>query len=95
MVNKDKGEHELQVMAEKTGAVRAGEPLSPEQLAFAQLLVHRCAEIADRRDPDERPGAAIRNAFSLKERRAVGRPRVRPPARTAAANDGLGDPAAD
>jgi hypothetical protein len=65
---------EISAMARHAGLLAEGETLSAEVRDFANLIAHSCADIADRRDPSERPGAAIRRAFGLKERRAVGRP---------------------
>jgi hypothetical protein len=61
-------------MAKHAGLLAEGEALPENLREFANLIAHSCADIADRRDPAERPGAAIRSAFGLKERRAVGRP---------------------
>ncbi|HSV52707.1 MAG TPA: hypothetical protein VLJ57_11355 [Burkholderiaceae bacterium] len=70
-------DEELASMAVQIGMAVEGVPIPPEYRAFANLVAHRCAEIADRRDPSVRPGAAIRGAFGLKDRRKVGRPRER------------------
>ena len=70
-------DEELAAMAVQAGLLAEGETLPPAYRAFANLIAHQCADIADRREPDERPGAVIRSAFGLKDRRKVGRPRVR------------------
>jgi hypothetical protein len=67
-------DEELAAMAVQIGLLTEGEPLPPEYRAFANLIAHQCADIADRREPDARPGAVIRSAFGLKDRRKVGRP---------------------
>lgn len=65
---------EISSMAKHAGLLAEGSVLPKEIRDFANLIAHSCADIADRRDPAERPGSAIRRAFGLKERRAVGRP---------------------
>lgn len=58
-------DEELAAMAVQLGILHEGKSLPKEYRDFAVLIAYRCADIADRRDPDERPGAAIKAAFAV------------------------------
>lgn len=86
MEQRDSHDAELLRIATQAGLLPEASALPEPLRDFALNLVRHCADLADRRDPSVQPGRAIREAFGLRERRAIGRrPSAQAPADTATA----------